>query len=301
MDAQLEPFENWDEVRMAYHVARLGTLSSAADDLGVHHATVIRHINALEKRLGSKLFHRHPRGYTPTEAGRDLLQVAAATEDQLNQLAGRLRGKSAALSGELIVTTVSPLSTHITPLLAAFQRKYPDVRISLVMGDRRLKLEYGEAHVALRAGPKPEEPDNVVQRLTEFPMALFAHRDYVARFGPLLGEEDIPNHRFVASIGAVTRARFQLWMSKHIPSEAIVYRASEMRSVEDAVWAGVGIGFIPVWSGQANRDLVQMMPVRPGWDSVLWLVTHVDLHRTEKVQAFISFLKGAYKQHGGPG
>jgi len=77
--------ENWDEIRTAFQVARLGTVSGAAEVLGVHHATVIRHIDALEKRLGAKLFQRHARGYTPTEAGRDLLLVAQTTEEQIGQ------------------------------------------------------------------------------------------------------------------------------------------------------------------------------------------------------------------------
>ena len=47
--------DNWDEVRTAYQVARMGTVSGAADVLGVHHATVIRHIDALEIRLGAHL------------------------------------------------------------------------------------------------------------------------------------------------------------------------------------------------------------------------------------------------------
>ena len=54
--------DNWDEVKTALHVARVGTVSGAAEVLGVHHATVIRHIDALEERLGVKLFQRHPRG-----------------------------------------------------------------------------------------------------------------------------------------------------------------------------------------------------------------------------------------------
>ena len=66
--------DTWDEIRTAFQVARLGTVSGAADVLGVHHATVIRHIDALEKRLGTRLFQRHARGYTPTEAGNDLLE-----------------------------------------------------------------------------------------------------------------------------------------------------------------------------------------------------------------------------------
>ena len=73
--------DTWDEIRTAFQVARLGTVSGAAEVLGVHHATVIRHIDALEKRLGSKLFQRHARGYTPTEAGTELLKVAQTTED----------------------------------------------------------------------------------------------------------------------------------------------------------------------------------------------------------------------------
>jgi DNA-binding transcriptional LysR family regulator len=77
--------DNWDEIRTAYQVARNGTVSGAADVLGVHHATVIRHIDALEQRLGVKLFQRHARGYAATEAGDDLLQVAKATDDQFSQ------------------------------------------------------------------------------------------------------------------------------------------------------------------------------------------------------------------------
>jgi DNA-binding transcriptional LysR family regulator len=45
--------DSWDEIKTAYHVARLGTVSGAAEALGVHHATVIRHIDALETRLGA--------------------------------------------------------------------------------------------------------------------------------------------------------------------------------------------------------------------------------------------------------
>ena len=67
--------DNWDEIRTAYQVAQMGTVSGAAEVLGVHHATVIRHIDALEGRLGVKLFQRHARGYTATEAGEDLLRV----------------------------------------------------------------------------------------------------------------------------------------------------------------------------------------------------------------------------------
>ena len=98
--------DNWDEIRTAFQVARIGTVSGAAEILRVHHATVIRHIDALEQRLGVKLFQRHARGYTATEAGQDLMQVATATDDKFTQLAGRIRGQSDGVSGDLVVTSL---------------------------------------------------------------------------------------------------------------------------------------------------------------------------------------------------
>jgi len=112
--------DNWDEIRTAFQVARRGTVSGAADELGVHHATVIRHIDALEQRLGVKLFQRHARGYTATEAGQDLLQVAQATDDQFTQLAGRIKGQGEGVSGELVVTSLESASPMLTPILVAF-------------------------------------------------------------------------------------------------------------------------------------------------------------------------------------
>ena len=63
------------------------------------------------------------------------MQIAAAIEDQFSPMAGRLRGKKAVVSGELVVTTLSGLSPQFTPLLIEFQRVHPEVRISLVAED----------------------------------------------------------------------------------------------------------------------------------------------------------------------
>ena len=155
--------DNWDEIRTAFQVARLGTVSGAADVLGVHHATVIRHIDALEGRLGVKLFQRHARGYTPTEAGTDLLRVAQTTDEQFAQLAGRIKGRGNDVSGELVITSLVSLSALLAPVVQRFQAAYPDVIIRFLTGDRLFRLEYGEAHVAIRAGAAPDQPDNVVQ------------------------------------------------------------------------------------------------------------------------------------------
>ena len=148
--------DTWGEIRTAYQVARLGTVSGAAEVLGVHHATVIRHIDALEKRLGTKLFQRHARGYTPTEAGRDLLSTAQRTEEQFGQLVSRIKGQGETVTGELVVTSISGIAPVLSPVFAEFQALHPDVAIRFYSDMRLFRLDYGEAHVAIRAGAAPQ-------------------------------------------------------------------------------------------------------------------------------------------------
>lgn len=285
--------ENWDEIRTAYQVARLGTVSGAAEVLGVHHATVIRHVDALEKRLGAKLFQRHARGYTPTEAGRDLLGVAQATEDQFSQLASRIKGQGAAVTGELVVTSIGVLSGLLTPVLVDFQQQHPGLVVRFLTDLRLFRLDYGEAHVAIRAGAAPEEPDNVVQPFVRLRTGLYAARNYAEAHGLPASPAEFAAHSFVGADEQMSRAPFHRWLREAVPAEAVIYRATESSALDEAVRAGAGIGFLAAHEAAGDPDLVEVMPPQPEWDSQLWLVTHVDLHRTLKVQSFLNHLKQA--------
>ncbi|AZL59642.1 LysR family transcriptional regulator [Tabrizicola piscis] len=288
--------ENWDEIRTAYQVARLGTVSGAAEVLGVHHATVIRHIDALEKRLGAKLFQRHARGYTPTEAGRDLLVVAQTTEEQFAHLSSRIKGQGETVSGELVVTSIAGVADLLTPVMVSFQAKWPDVRVRFLTDMRVFRLDYGEAHVAIRAGTGEEEPDNVVQPLARIKSGLFAAQSYVDRFGKPASEAEFPGHRFVCSDNEATRAPFYRWLRATVKPDQIAYAATEPAALEEAVRQGAGIGFISAFRAAAEPGLVEILPPRPEWEAPLRIVTHVDLHRTRKVQAFLGHLKDAAKE-----
>jgi len=283
--------DNWDEIRTAYQVARHGTVSGAAEVLGVHHATVIRHIDALEVRLGVKLFQRHARGYTPTEAGQDMMRVGQATDDQFGQLEGRIKGRGNDVSGELVVTSLATMSRLVTPILAEFQKIHPGLTIRYLTDDRVFRLEYGEAHVAIRAGAVPQEPDNVVQDLATMQVGLYAADAYVKEHGRPESLEDFSNHRFVGADNEKSRAPFYRWLSNVVPRENISFRATDAGAIEQAVLQGVGIGFLPKWFSRDQDGLHEVWQPETEWHGAVWLVTHVDLHRTVKVQAFLNFLK----------
>lgn len=287
--------DNWDEIRTAYQVARLGTVSGAAEVLGVHHATVIRHIDALEKRMGTKLFQRHARGYTPTEAGRDLLAVAQTTEEQFAQLSSRIKGQGETVQGEFVLTTISGVAELLVPVLAGFQRRYPQVAVRFLTDMRVFRLDYGEAHVAIRAGAAPEEPDNVVQPLVKMKTGLYAAKSYVEAQGMPGGEEDFAGHRFIAPDNEASRAPFYRWLRERVGPEQMSFKTTEPAASEEALRAGAGIGFLAAYRAERMDDLVEVMAPRSEWETPLWIVTHVDLHRTRKVQAFVAHLKEAAK------
>ena len=290
--------DNWDEIRTAYNVAKIGTVSGAAEALGVHHATVIRHIDALEERLGVKLFQRHARGYTATEAGDDLLRVAQATDDQFSQLAGRIKGRGNDVGGELVVTSLGGFGNLLVPVLADFQQEFPELIVRYLTSDRLFRLEYGEAHVAIRAGSAPEQPDNVVQPFLKAHTTLYASETYVKRYGCPSNWDEFGAHRFVGIDNPKSRAPFMGWMREHVPEANIVFRSDDVHVQRNAIVEGAGIGFMQTLQAKEFGGLIQVTEPRDEWMSPLWLVTHMDLHRTTKVQAFLGFLKERAKDWG---
>jgi DNA-binding transcriptional LysR family regulator len=285
--------DNWDEIRTAFQVARLGTVSGAAEVLGVHHATVIRHIDALEKRLGSRLFQRHARGYTPTEAGRDLLSVAQTTEEQFGQLASRIKGQGEQVAGELVVTAIIGLSDLLIPVLTRFQAEHPQVILRYLSDMRLFRLDYGEAHVAIRAGSMPQEPDNVVQPLGRMRTGLYAARSYIEANGMPGSVQELAQHRFIGPDDPDSRAPFYRWLRENVPADRVTMRVTEPSANLTALRAGLGLAFCNTEYAKSRPDLVEVLPARPEWESPLWIVTHVDLHRTLKVQSFLTCLKTA--------
>ncbi len=71
---------NWDDYRYFLAVARTGKLSLAGQQLSVDHATVGRRVKALEESLKIHLFDRSPQGYSLTDAGQSLVNIAEAME-----------------------------------------------------------------------------------------------------------------------------------------------------------------------------------------------------------------------------
>ena len=282
--------DNWNEIRTAAYVARLGTISAASAALGVHRATVTRHVDALEALLGARLFQRHARGFTPTELGQELLRIADATDIQFGELHRIARGAADDVSGTVTVTALDVLVPFVLPMLAKVQAEHPALTVDLVSSDRVLKLEYGEAALAFRIGRKPDHPDNVVIKAGTIEIGLYAAPAYAEAFGIPNSPDDYAAHRFVGPDDETPRTPYFEWLKEALPLNAMTFRSNNVASSFEAVKAGLGIGFLPrqvaeVMDCQAIRD------PEPDWNEDIWAVTHMDLHRSSKVQALLKGIR----------
>jgi len=284
--------EYWTELRTALTVARLGTGSAAAEALGVHRATVNRHVETLEGAFGAPLFQRHARGYALTDAGRDMLEVAGRADEMFADLAGRARGKAGQLSGSLIVTALAGVAPLVMPAMRAFHIAHPQIALEFVAGAQLARLEHGEAHVAIRAGAKPEVPDYVVTLFRRLRFGLYASQSYVDRAG-LPDPDRLQDHRFVGDVGKSGPVPFTDWMNANVPPGALSLRTTDLPVLQSAVCAGLGLVFLAEHDARVRSDLVEVIAPSDPWSTALWTVTHVDLHRTTKVQAFLAQLKAA--------
>ena len=140
---------NWDDARIFLAIARVGTLSGAADKMNMGIATVSRLLDRLEQALNVPLFSRHQSGYRLTDDGEALLARAEALE-----YAGLAFGEAAQLQGHVAgvvrLATSDNLATHfILPSLKGLLDHYPELRVEVLSGVQPVNLHRRDAGFAV--------------------------------------------------------------------------------------------------------------------------------------------------------
>ncbi len=273
-------------------MARLGTVSAASEELGVHRATVTRHVNLLEEVYGAKLFLRSQTGFTPTEFGAEMLRIADLAEAGFQELHRIARRDQTKLAGELVISTLELLLPEVLPAVATFSSAFPDVTIKLVTTDTIARLEYGEADIAFRVGAPPQEPDSVVVPFKSVEFGLFASPAYLEKLGMSDGAFDLSQMSFIVPANpAIQKKSFLRWLAQTVPKQAVKVEFGDAERIVSAIEYGVGAGFVPLNRHPSVDHLVEIHPRPNFWKVDSWQVTHVDLHRNEKIQAFLSILR----------
>lgn len=282
---------DWNDLKAFLAVARGGSTLAASKALGVNQTTVARRVESLEHDLGFKLFERGQTGSRLTEGGQAMIPEAENVERAAirfsNQAAGQLRGVSGALR---LTTNELVANTMVIPALVEFRKLHPDVQIDLVITDRTLDLENGEADLAIRTAVELATSDLVARKIAEHPMALYCSRDYAARRGVPASMEALQDHDLIDVAPETGEIPAATWMMRYAGGKPPITRSNSMGSLLHAVKAGLGIGAVPCTIADPDRDLVRCSDDIPEGRASSWIVTRRELKDTPRVRAFIDFL-----------
>ncbi len=287
---------DWDKLKTFHAAAMAGSLTKAAEMLGLSQSAVSRQIAALEDDLGVTLFHRHARGLIPTEPGNLLYEAAHEINGKVAIAEARVHDARDEPSGELKVTAPTALGAiWLARRLEEFHVQFPQIRIRLMLDDHELDLAGLEAEVGIR--PWPSTQNDLVQRkLMSVRQHLYASHDYVQKRGAPLTPEDLDSHPIIhygppqlAPIPGLDWAA-KVGRAEGQPPRPAVIEVNTIYGVMKAVEAGMGIAALPDYVARENANLVEVLPDVEGPDFEVFFVYPSELRGSRRIVAFRDFL-----------
>lgn len=285
---------DWNSLKVFLAIARRGSLSGAANDLGVNHSTIFRRLNIFEEKIGGKLFERINNRYELTALGHELLDLAQNIENSFDSIDRHIIGKDFQPKGIVKVTATNNIAYRYLPrYMSDFNLKYPDIQIELLVSNQELNMSNRQADIAVRATPSP--PEHLIGRqVSTLNWSVFASKEYKDKFGLPNDIEELINHSLIGAAGALGRLSVFIWLDKHFAPQVIT-RCDDLTAMSYFVEAGQGLAFLP--NDQCRPELIKLFRVQESEPSNLWLLTHPDLRNVERIKLVMQYLTEAFS-HG---
>ena len=276
---------DWDDLRVFLAVLRGGSIRAAAGRLGIAQSTVSRRIDGLESQLGTRLFHRMPRGLVLTQTGEAIQGRAEAVESTMLGLERDVLGRDAALEGRIMLSMPPPFAHHILMQdLVDFDRMHPGIRLEIDSTYGTTDLSAREADIAIRFTKKPEE-HLVGRRLPDFGDAIYASPDYLEQH-VLSGSQATGRW-----IGWMDHARMCAWAKRsRFPDCRPHWIMPDIDAQLAACEMGLGLGQFICAIGDKRAGLVRVPPGQVIRRYQVWILTHRELRSTERMRVCLRFI-----------
>lgn len=280
-------------------VARLGSFTQAANQLGVTPPAVSQNIQALETRLGVRLFNRTSRSVRLSDEGKIFYRRVAPAMSQIDVAADDLRTLRGQPSGLLRITLPQlAASLLVMPYLEEFQLRYPEVQLELFTDDHFSDLVLGSFDAGIRMRAMLQKDMIAVPIDNGQRWVVIASPGYLAQHGvPLtpaaLSEHNCLRYRFPGS------GKFEPWYFRqdggHLTLEvggSLIF--NEDRLIKDAALAGLGI--TQRFRGTVQRELengqlVEVLADYAGDSPGFFIYFPASRHMPLKLRVFIDFMR----------
>jgi DNA-binding transcriptional LysR family regulator len=292
-------------------VARLGSLSAAAESLAYTQPAVSQQMAALERRAGMTLLHRTTRGVRLTDAGESLLRHADAILDEQALAQQELEAIAGLRGGRVRMASFPTAGAALVPAaVALFSARHPDVQLSV------LEAEPEESVPMLRAGKleiaivgAPNQPDgygdlyegvDLHHLLDEPRYALLAPGHRLASRKRLRLRDLADEVRIELSRSPTREGRIYLEPGPEPEAGAprVAFRSDDFNVVQGMVAAGAGVAVVPelaltnVRADVILRNLGRSAPLRS-----IAAATLAGMHQSPATIALLGLLPEAVRRH----
>lgn len=225
--------------------------------------TASRIIALLEEQLGATLFSRSTRALTLTETGATYLSRVKPILESLEEADNAVRG-SDDLRGTLRIAVASIIASRaIVPRLGSFVARHPNLRVELLIDDRRQDLIQDGIDLAIRFGKLPDS-SAIARLIGRWPLIVAAAPSYLDARGTPETPEALAEHVFVIAGPVAGKELVFSQGDRQVrvqPTGQVSINGAEV--AVSAVRAGLGIAVasLPAFSEDLDAgDLIRLLP-----------------------------------------
>lgn len=280
----------WNLIRTFDTVAKTGSLSGAARQLGLTQPAVSRHIDLLEEQLRIQLFLRSHEGMQLTSKGADLVTVAREMNSSATSFARISTGLEEEIGGTVRISANDVMGVLILPnLLAVFQQLHPNIEIELNVTNETSNLLQRDADVAVRMF-RPVQNDLVAKKVADLHLGFYAHRRYLLANGRPKTTANLIEHRLIGFDRETSMLAAANEQGLNLTASNFSFRSDNILAHIQAIRAGIGIGI-------GHKGMAAHWPeVEPVLETFalppleLWIVCHSDVHHNKRIRHTMDFL-----------
>ncbi|MCH7307160.1 LysR family transcriptional regulator [Acinetobacter sp. NIPH 1852] len=251
-------------------VVEHGGFSAAERATEIPKSKLSRRVYNLEEQLGVRLIQRSSRHFAVTDIGMDvyrhaqvMMNAAQAAHDAVNHLSSEPRGVIK------VSVPVDIAQNQMTKILPNFLKKYPEVRVQMMVSNRRIDVINEGVDVALRVRSKLDDDPNLVLREFEaIEQRLFASQAYLNEFGHLTTPEQLTDHRIISMAEDHLDQHFLLTdpnkVQKKIKVNPVIM-GSNLLMLAELASQNCGIALLPDSIAQDFVQSGQLVKVLPEW------------------------------------
>jgi DNA-binding transcriptional LysR family regulator len=285
----------YEEMRNFVRIVEAGSISRAADQLGLAKSGVSRRLADLENRLGVRLLTRTTRRSSLTDAGKTYYEGAVRLLSDVDELDTLVADSEASLEGGLRLA--APLSfglAHLTPAIDEFVRAHPGVLIDIDFSDRQIDLVAEGVDLGIRIA-QLRDSSLKARRICPIRMMLCASPAYLERHGTPLRPEDLQRHRLLhydIGGGPVLRLSDGQGGQVQLPVRPSL-KANNGDFLRDMAVAGHGIILTPtfiVWQAIAVGELTPVLREYCPPELNAYAVYPQSRYLSRRARIFIDFL-----------